>query len=150
MIKYTDYAITFAEVPDEVSLCFSISNCGLHCPECHSPQLQKDIGEDLEKDLEEILDQYRGRITCVCFLGQGNDESALQRCASKCKQYQLKIALYTGREKRDMDWSIWDYIKLGSYQSTLGGLDKPTTNQRMYKQVNGEFMDITSRFLKKY
>jgi anaerobic ribonucleoside-triphosphate reductase activating protein len=45
MLKYVDTAVTFAEFPNEVSLCINISGCPCCCDGCHSPYLSKDIGE---------------------------------------------------------------------------------------------------------
>ena len=50
MLKYVDTKVTFAEVPDEISLCINISNCPNHCEGCHSPYLAEDIGTELTKD----------------------------------------------------------------------------------------------------
>jgi len=36
-----------AEVPREISLTLSISNCAYRCHNCHSPYLQQDIGQPL-------------------------------------------------------------------------------------------------------
>jgi hypothetical protein len=45
---------------------------------------------------------------------------------------------------------LLDYIKIGSYKEDLGGLDNPTTNQKMYKvnKSNNYYMleDITHKF----
>ena len=44
----------------------------------------------------------------------------------------------------------FDYIKIGPYIKHLGPLKEPTTNQRLYRQVDeGHFEDITSRFWKR-
>ena len=108
MIKYLGYAVTFQEIPDEITLCFNITNCPYHCVGCHSPDLQKDIGDALEKDIRSIVDRYINGITCVCFMGEGNDIDALEKCMLIISQYypELKIALYTG-----MDYvidNLWD------------------------------------------
>ena len=79
MIKYLNYSITFQEVPDEISLCFNITNCQFRCPGCHSPELRSDIGMNLEPDLVRIVSQYIDGITCICLLGDGNDFGALKR-----------------------------------------------------------------------
>ena len=157
MIKYTGYAITFAEVPDETTLCFTISNCGCHCDGCHSPELQMDIGRDLEDDLKDLLNEYENRISCVCFMGQGNDPMALRRCFIVVKAYGLKAALYTGKEQKEyFEWEKhfpcnWDYLKLGHYDKEKGGLDSPDTNQIMIARMdNGEVEDITYRFVRRY
>ena len=46
---------------------------------------------------------------------------------------------------------FFDYIKIGPYIAERGGLDSPTTNQRMYKkQPDGHWEDITSAFQRSY
>jgi len=37
-LKYTGYAVTLAEVPEEISLTITISNCAFRCHGCHSPE----------------------------------------------------------------------------------------------------------------
>ncbi len=43
----------------------------------------------------------------------------------------------------------FDYVKLGPYIESLGGLKSPTTNQRLYKRVGDSWQDITSIFWQK-
>ena len=50
--KYVEAAVTLAEVPKEISLTISVSNCRFRCCGCHSPYLQKDIGRPLLPDLD--------------------------------------------------------------------------------------------------
>ena len=45
------------------------------------------------------------------------------------------------------DVSHFQYIKLGPYIESLGGLKSETTNQRLYHIENGIMEDITYRFL---
>lgn len=155
MIKFTNYAITFAEVPDEISLTLSISNCGGRCRGCHSPELQRDIGLDLEEHLPGLIKQYRDQITCVCFLGDGNDREALSECIEYAHHRGFKTCLYTGRDS--FQWLPYlDYLKLGHYDQARGGLSSPKTNQVMYEahrvydpsgRVISQFAnDITYRF----
>ena len=67
-MKYTGAEITFAEVPDEITLCINISNCPCHCKGCHSPYLAEDIGEELTEDsLHKLISSNEG-ITCVAFM----------------------------------------------------------------------------------
>lgn len=150
MIKYTGAYITFQEVPDEVSLVLTISNCPGRCEGCHSPWLREDIGDDLEKDLPNLLEKYGDGITCVCFMGEGNDVEALRRCGNSVSLMGLKWAVYSGRD--DLDPSILglpSYIKIGAYKKELGGLSSPITNQRMYKWdvPSLEYVEITHKFL---
>ena len=57
MVKYYNYDIVFAEIPDETTLALNITNCPNRCRGCHSPHLQKDIGRILDDDeLKTLLD----------------------------------------------------------------------------------------------
>ena len=152
MIKYAGCGVTFQEVPNEVSLSFSISNCSGNCEGCHSPWLKDDVGKDLENDLPALLNQYCDSITCVCFMGEGIDPISLLTCVEMVRRRGLKVALYSGR---DSIYSIpfcrimiskLNFIKIGSYRKELGGLDSYTTNQRMYKITDGRLKDITYMF----
>ena len=51
MLKYFDYSVTFAEFPDEVSLCVNLSNCPNKCEKCSESWLAQDIGTVLNKDI---------------------------------------------------------------------------------------------------
>ena len=155
MVRYTGHAITFAEVPDEVSLCLTVSNCGFCCEGCHSPELREDVGADLEKDLPRLLERYRGRCTCCCFMGCGKDPETLYWCVKMAKDRGYKTALYTGDEWPDfvkrspynaMIFGSLNYLKVGPYVKDLGGLESPTTNQRMFRIDRDGCHDITHRF----
>ncbi|WP_374030665.1 4Fe-4S cluster-binding domain-containing protein [Bdellovibrio bacteriovorus] len=65
------YDIVFQEVPDHVSLAFYVCGCPLKCPGCHSPELWTEkTGTPLTTELlQQLITRYRGRITCVLFLG---------------------------------------------------------------------------------
>lgn len=150
MIKYTGAYITFQEVPDEVSLVLTISNCPGRCEGCHSPWLREDIGDDLEKDLPVLLMKYGDAVTCVCFMGEGNDLEAIQRCGKFVSSSGQKWAIYSGRSEADPSlFGFPDYVKFGPYQKECGGLSFPTTNQRMYKRNadSFEYKNITHKFL---
>jgi hypothetical protein len=61
----------------------------------------------------------------------------------------IKIGWYSGRDHFDTDFTPYvDYYKFGSYQQEYGPLDSPTTNQVMLKFVNGNFTNITKKFLR--
>lgn len=153
-MKYTDEMVCFQEVPDETALSFSISNCPYHCKGCHSSYLFEDIGIPLLDIIKERLDFHKGLITCVLFMG-GDDPRQIEElleCVRICEKYNIKLALYTGAEKDKVDsriWRVFDYVKVGPYIEALGGLDKETTNQRMYKKENGKWKDITYKFWEK-
>lgn len=158
MVKYLETAVTFEEIPDEVTLAINISNCQNHCEGCHSPWLREDVGEELTPEvLNDLIDKNEG-ITCVCFMGEGNDIEGLLDLALIVAQRGLAAALYSGRPDVEAELgAVFSYIKEGPYIEEFGPLNKETTNQRMYKvhhKVNGddlelEFEDITYKFWKR-
>ena len=151
MLKFVDSIITFSEIPDEISLCINLSNCPHRCEGCHSSYLQEDIGNELNKEvLKDLIDKNVG-ITCVCFMGGDNDIPSLSILAQYVRhRYQLKTAWYTGLEfKPSLDRPIctyFDFIKTGPYIESLGPLNNPNTNQRMWVKIKNAFKDITNKF----
>ena len=150
MLKYVDTLVSFQEVPDEITLCINISNCPCHCEGCHSSYLAEDIGEPLGYwTLNNLIKTNKG-ITCVCFMGGDSDPEWIATLAFRVKRdfSDLKIGWYSGRQHLPSNFPIqhFDYIKVGPYIPKLGGLDKETTNQIMYKVDNGNLIDITYRF----
>ena len=151
MIKFTDYQVTFAEVPDEISLTLSISNCPGKCKGCHSPELREDIGWDLLINLPALIGKYKGMVTCVTLLGEGNDLSALQKAVDIIHEAGLKSCVYYGRDDYSKELPVSTYIKLGHYDCERGGLSNPNTNQRFYKTYYDEnhilhFESLTYKF----
>ena len=152
MLRYDGYAITMQEVPDEISLCLNITGCLGRCEGCHSPHLRLSTGQPLRDDIEAMLARYDGMITCVCFMGEGNDPSDLFCLLPLVKGRGLKTCLYSGRDEIGPLGAlipVLDYLKLGSYRYDLGGLGKTTTNQRFYAVNGNELVDITYRFHRK-
>jgi anaerobic ribonucleoside-triphosphate reductase activating protein len=138
MLKYLYAKEIFKEVPDEITLGISISGCKIRCKGCHSPELWKDEGTPLDtKELMKLLEKHKG-ITCVCFFGGEHDLNALgELIAYVHYRAYLRTAWYSGLDgipEECMDMMDYlDYIKIGRYIKELGGLDSPTTNQRLYK-----------------
>ena len=151
MLKYLNTDIVFREIPDEISLAINLTNCPFCCQGCHSPWLQEDIGNELtEEILSNLIEQSSG-ITCVLFLGGDSSYEDVKRYAQFVKSTGLKTAWYSGKtEVPTSDLVVFDYIKIGPYIESLGGLDKATTNQRLFKVINSgqELQDITSEFQK--
>lgn len=142
---YERYDITFAEIPKEVSLSFSIMGCQNRCVGCHSPQLRGLDGRVFNDDFEGILKAYKTSITTILLLGEGHDKKILIETLERLSKTGLKVALYSGRDNVDSDLVKYlDYYKVGSYQAEYGGLDCKTTNQKLYKIENGSLKDITS------
>lgn len=151
MVKYCSTAITFAEVPDEISLSIQITNCQNRCEGCHSPFLRNDFGLNLMEDLSDLIVKYKDQITCVCFMGEGKDKCALQSCLDIVKSYGLKTCVYSGGKNRGIPYRNLDYFKVGPYEADKGGLNSKTTNQKMYKFINSphggiRIEDITYKF----
>lgn len=138
-MKYQYAKVTFQEIPDEITLCIAISGCKIHCKGCNQKNLWKDEGKELDiEELNRLINSNKG-ITCVCFMGEGEELPMLWYYIKMAKENSnLKTALYIGR---DLNTTIklygdffgcLDYLKVGSYISNLGGLDSKTTNQRLY------------------
>lgn len=144
MIKHipSDLSIVFSEIPDEITLALNISHCQNNCPGCHSPYLRENIGEQVTPELLDKLIEKNPGITCICFMGEGNDPATLLTLARYLKP-KIKVALYSGRKSCEPEYfEVFDYLKIGPYVESLGPLDKATTNQRLY--YHGE--DITYKF----
>ena len=137
MLKYVDTKVTFAEVPDEISLCINISNCPNHCEGCHSPYLAEDAGINLTFDTLLTMCYINNGITCVSFMGGDSEPEYINKLANVIKvgELPIKVAWYSGKQElpKDIDIKNFNFIKLGPYIEELGGLKSPTTNQRMYE-----------------
>jgi len=135
-----------------VTLALNLSGCPCHCPGCHSQHLWEDIGEELNTELlEGLLARYGAMITCVAFMGGDQDPAYVAQMAEQIKHSiapSIKTAWYSGRVAFP-EKEVFDYIKLGPYIESLGGLKSEKTNQRLYKRVGQEWQDITSSFWKK-
>lgn len=151
-LKFQGYAIVLQEVPDEITLAFSISGCPHRCEGCHSPNLWEYKGEVLKDKIKTTIEQYKDYITCVCFMGgDQNINELIELCGLIKDVYGLKICIYSGENTIDkfvplINNNTLDYLKIGRYDKTLGGLDCVNTNQRMYKFTDNQPRDITFKF----
>lgn len=155
-MKYLYCKEVFSEVPGEITLALSISNCQIKCKGCNQKELWEDIGYILDSSvLKTLLQRHRG-ITCVLFMGSGNKEyQVLNSLAMEAHKNGLKVAVYLGEDNipEELDKSYFDYIKIGHWDTSKGGLDSPTTNQKMYfleHQGDGTYLEtcINHKFLK--
>lgn len=156
MLKYLYCKEVFKEVPGEITLGISISGCQIRCKGCHSRELWEDKGTPLTPQcLELLLRQHQG-ITCLCLFGGEHDIDSLTELFMLASR-KVKTAWYCGLDNIPKDKQgivqYLDFLKLGHYDYELGGLDSPTTNQRLYKiehQGDGSYWqtDITSTFWK--
>lgn len=151
-MKYESTLVTFTEIPDEISLCFNITGCPCQCRECFEPWLAEDSGMELNYAVLEAEIASHPHITCVCFMGGDRyyDDISILVMELKREYPQLKWAMYSGRSQMNPFLStILDYYKIGPYIPEKGPLNKNTTNQVMYKKIDGEWKDITYRFQEK-
>jgi anaerobic ribonucleoside-triphosphate reductase activating protein len=147
MIKYVPGMtnVVLEEIPDKVTLAVDISNCQGNCIGCHSPFLKRDIGEELthEKIAALIADNFG--VNCFLLLGEGNDHRAVMDIARFIHENYpgMEVGLYSGRTAvEDEIFDAFDYVKVGPYIESLGPLNSPETNQRLYHHK----VDITARF----
>ena len=155
MLKYVGHYVVFREIPDEICLAINISNCPYRCNGCHTKVLQEDVGELLTlEELYGIISENPG-ITCVLFMGGDSDLKEINILAQHVKMHcKLKVGIYSGGMFKDviprLKLRYFDYIKVGPYVERFGGLDKETTNQRLYKvkRIAGfnRLINITERF----
>ena len=138
MLKCYSYDIVCQEIPDEISLAVNISGCPNRCPGCHSPWLWEDEGELFDdRLLAALMERYGAAITCFCFMGGDAQPSEIERLARlvKTRYPDTMTAWYSGKETLppDFDISVLDYLKLGPYIESLGGLKSSETNQALYR-----------------
>ena len=149
-LKYIGYSIVFQEVPDEVTLAINISGCPHKCEGCHSKYLWEYEGNYISSDLYDLIENYKGLITCVCFMGGDQNLNELYVLMQIVQCANLKVALYTGTSDPHIISYIMslpvDYIKYGSYIEQYGAINKKTTNQVMLKRNASKWDDITYRF----
>lgn len=145
-LKYLGHSIVFQEVPNEISLAINISGCPYKCKGCHSSYLWKYKGRYVSDDIEVLINEHDG-ITCVCFMGGDQNPQELNKLIDYVHSRGLKVCLYTGRDNIPNDIYNLNYLKIGHYSEELGGLDKPTTNQKFYVVNNDEeYYDMTLLF----
>ena len=160
MLKYSNTMVVFREIPDEVTLAINITGCPCHCKGCHSPFLWEDTGTELTfSELDRLINGNSG-ISCVCFMGGDADPSYINELAGYIMENSeygnISIGWYSGRDEISdkIDLFRFDYIKIGRYVEKKGGLDKETTNQRLYKVICEDkdgycLHDITPMFWRK-
>ena len=151
MLKYLKTGVVFQEIPNEMSLAIAISGCQIHCQGCNQRELWEDKGEPLDVEaLCGLLNQNQG-ITCCLLLGGEHNIDALTSLFQYAHK-RVKTAWYCGLDIIPKDkigiLEYLDFVKTGHYDAELGGLDSPTTNQKLFKkEVTGnevQWVNITS------
>lgn len=148
-MNYAYMEVALQEIPNEISLCIGITGCQLHCKGCHSKELwDENYGSPLTEEVyKDTLYKYKNKCSCICFMGGDQYPEEFAKFRDMAIEEGYCVALYTGQNW--VDWNIMEnltYLKTGPYIESLGGLDSPTTNQRMYYRHNGELLDITKEF----
>lgn len=141
----------FSEVPNNISLCYSITGCNIHCHWCHSKELWNKLNwkELTEELLLGDLKQYKGLVTCILFFWWEWEEDILCKYLELAKSYGYKTCLYTWRELEDLSNNIinkLNYIKVWPYKEECWWLDSSTTNQKFINLEN--WQNLNSYFLK--
>ena len=154
-MKYYNAMVVFEEIPDEITLAINITNCPCKCEGCHSKFLWEDVGTELtEKELIKLIEKNKG-ITTVCFMGGDSNVDELNHLAefvSTIDNHSYKVGWYSGRDElsKNANLMFFDYVKLGHYDYRFGGLNKETTNQKLFKVKDGKlYENITYKFWKK-
>lgn len=152
MLKYLNTQVTFAEVPDEITLCINITGCKNGCKNCHSSYLAQGIGTELTFNEVRKLIKKNSGISCIALMGGDAEPDKINTLASFIINHygSIKVAWYSGRQElnNNIDLCNFDYIKLGPYKEEFGPLNSRTTNQRFYKVNGKELVDITNKFWK--
>lgn len=153
-MRFLYYDVLVSEIPNELTLGFSITGCTVHCPECHSKELwNKKSGSILTlKKICNIIESQKGISTVLFLGGEWYQKSLVNSLVLIKSKYNLKTALYSGQ---DLKYFLTkykllnnlDYLKVGPYISEYGNLKNKQTNQRLYTLENGQIKkDITSLF----
>jgi anaerobic ribonucleoside-triphosphate reductase activating protein len=138
------------EVPGEISLLFSITGCDIGCRGCHTPELwDQHNGTPLAKsNFDDYLSQYKGFVSCILFFGGEWQPQRLIELLKTAQAQGFKTCLYSGRDEIPADIAIHlNFLKLGDYRQSLGGLASPNTNQRFFDLMSNQI--INSKFIKK-
>ncbi|MBL0690700.1 MAG: anaerobic ribonucleoside-triphosphate reductase activating protein [Alphaproteobacteria bacterium] len=143
-----NHEVVIQEVPNEISLSFSVVGCTLNCPGCSWEGIRKNepYEELTDKKYIDLLEKYRGLCSCVLFYGGEWHEEKLKEFLILAKDYDFKTCLYTGLDEISLSlMKHLDYLKTGPYIEAMGGLDSATTNQKFYdltlkKSLNHYFL----------
>ncbi len=152
-MKFDRYDIVMQEIPGEITLMFTVTNCPHLCNGCHSEHLRSNTGTKLTRELlSEIYSKYKNKITNILFLGgDSHKDDILDRSEfiKKNSEGKVKVSMYSGCDMVDSDLaSTLDYYKVGSWQEEFGPLDDPSTNQKLFKRIDGNLVDVTHKFWK--
>lgn len=139
------------------SMTIWFSGCNLRCKNCHNRKLwDKKYGN--KYNVESVASLVKATcnklgVKSVVLLGGEPLQQDKQELLSLCRllsEAGLKIWLYTGYEFSDIDTELIKYlytIKCGKYIDSLRQDGFPaSTNQIVYRLVDGDWKDITEIF----
>lgn len=136
--------VLFQEVPDHISLGFTVYGCPFRCEGCHSQDTwNRKAGVPLCDDTyQEYLNSYQSFINCVVFFGGEWHQKQLISKLKLAQQLKLKTCLYTGALKVSQNiLNHLNFLKTGPWIKQLGGLDSPFTNQRFVDLDNNKILN---------
>ncbi len=143
-MKVFQIDVAFQEVPNHISLIFSITGCPYQCDGCHSSHLwdaENGIPLTPEKFIK-VLHSYKSLITCICFFGGEWKREKLIELLKIAKEEGLETCLYTGGDNvHESILTHLTFIKTGPWKEHLGGLDNKHTNQKFIDLRNGESLN---------
>lgn len=136
--------ILFQEVPDEVSLAYTVYGCPIQCRGCHSrDSWDLNGGAFLSAEMFSMhLKRYQSMVTCVLFFGGEWHPDALIAKLKIARQKGLKTCLYTGADRVPLRiQNNLTYLKTGPWQPKRGGLQSKTTNQKFLELASGNLLN---------
>lgn len=144
-MQINSISIGFSEIPNNISVLFYAQGCKHHCLGCHNEELWEFSGGTYytDDDIRKKMEKYKNVCNWVCWLGGDAvfQPKRLVEISNICKEMGFKVALYTGFKKSELDAEILDCIDVlvdGKWDSTLGGVESDTTNQRVFKKCENK------------
>ncbi|MBD3273149.1 4Fe-4S cluster-binding domain-containing protein [Candidatus Dependentiae bacterium] len=133
---------SFIDVPDKISLAIFFSGCSIRCKGCHNKELWNVKSGSLMSE-EEVLEKIKANplVDYVAFMGgEPTDQMKflIQLCKRIKKEFNLPVAMYTGREFEILPEDLinnLDLIICGPYKKELhvGGWPA-SSNQRIFRK----------------
>lgn len=161
MLKCYDYAITFAEFPDEVSFCVNVSGCPGQCPHCSEPWLREDVGTPMTDECLDFLLEKSFGCSNFGLLGGDADHEEVKRIAKYVHEHSsLKFGFYSGRDFLDLSLVPFvDFYKIGRWifpegeekdwsKKNCGPLSFPFSNQLYFEKIDNCLINATDKFRK--
>lgn len=149
-MKIYSHKITFNDAPfHNAALSLWIPGCirKPKCKGCHSSFLwYHDNGDEFNfENFTELYNKYKELIEAIVFLGSDYYENEIFFLSQKIKNTYKNLSLYfyTSKEIEEVNYlKYFDYIKTGYYDIEHQGGYFGSTNQKIYKNNNGEWIEV--------